>query len=577
MSIYNQIGKKGKSLNVSLGTDYFHCSDVNLKLFPANLDLLDYTNFDDYIKFDFIPWRILNNKIHIVTSIHTPELLNYLNMKYGENYILLYADKKQIFKVLQRKFSSTLLHNTLNRLHNATPYFSAFNLIRLKHKFTVTVCILLCISFAYFYKSEAILIMLILGNALFFINSLNKMLLIIVGSLKPKISIPKIHQNFNDWPVYTILLPVYKEGKSIHSLVKAITNLDYPMSRLDIKLIIEQYDRQTISILKDLKLHSSFQIVCVPKSMPMTKPKACSYALHTAKGEFVVIYDAEDKPEKTQLKTAVEFFRNNPNVACVQARLNFFNKDENSLAYWFSVEYSTLFDHLLKGLERLDIPLPLGGSSNHFRKSILNEINGWDPYNVTEDADIGYRVWLYGYKTKIINSYTLEEAPINLYEWINQRARWTKGHIQTFLVHFRNLKFSCKTIGIRRTLCFNVFLILPIFAYFFQFLILFLGHTYLFSDNFNKNHELLWNICFINICLWYSFSYLSVFLASYKNIELRWKAFLYPFYFLLHPIALIKALWQLFFSPYYWHKTTHNYYHRHKIKFRMPFLRKKAK
>ena len=116
-------------------------------------------------------------------------------------------------------------------------------------------------------------------------------------------------------------------------------------------------------------------------------------------------------------------FRNLPlEYACLQAKLNFYNKNENILTKMFNIEYSLWFEYILKGLSLLKLPTPLGGTSNHFKTDILNKFGGWDSYNVTEDAELGIRIYSQNYKVAIRDSYTLEEAPNSLDNWLNQRS-----------------------------------------------------------------------------------------------------------------------------------------------------------
>jgi len=240
-------------------------------------------------------------------------------------------------------------------------------------------------------------------------------------------------------PVYTILVPLYKETAVLPRLVEAIDQLDYPKAKLDVKLLLEEDDAETIAFARAAGLPSHFRLVIVPQGMPKGKPKACNYGLIQAQGEYVVIYDAEDLPERDQLKKAlVAFSKGDDRLACVQAKLNYFNRDQNLLTCWFTTEYSMWFDLFLPGLDASGAPIPLGGTSNHFRTDMLRGIGAWDPYNVTEDADLGVRLFKRGWTTAVIDSTTYEEANSEVYNWIRQRSRWVKGYIQTYLVHMRH-------------------------------------------------------------------------------------------------------------------------------------------
>ncbi len=127
-----------------------------------------------------------------------------------------------------------------------------------------------------------------------------------------------------------------------------------------------------------------------------------------------------------------------PNLAAVQARLGLYNACDNFLTRQFTVEYCALFDGLLPALDRLELPIPLGGTSNHFRASALKWLMAWDPFNVTEDADLGIRLARSGYRCAMLGSTTYEEAPAGFMSWLRQRTRWLKGYMQTWLVHMRD-------------------------------------------------------------------------------------------------------------------------------------------
>jgi glycosyltransferase XagB len=261
----------------------------------------------------------------------------------------------------------------------------------------------------------------------------------------------------DDLPVYTILVPLYREANVLAKLAEALAQLDYPPALLDIKIIVEEDDDETRAAASALA--PPFEIVCVPRGEPRTKPRACNYALNFARGAFAVIYDAEDEPEPTQLKKAVAAFRARPaDVACLQARLNFFNASENWLTKVFAIDYALWFDIMLPGLQRLGVPMPLGGTSNHFRTETLRRLGGWDAFNVTEDADLGIRIAQLGGRVEMLDSITLEEAPRHWRVWKTQRARWMKGYMQTWLVHTRRPFALIGRAGLGGFLAFHLFI-----------------------------------------------------------------------------------------------------------------------
>jgi cellulose synthase/poly-beta-1,6-N-acetylglucosamine synthase-like glycosyltransferase len=226
--------------------------------------------------------------------------------------------------------------------------------------------------------------------------------------------------------------------------------------------VLEEDDLETVAAARALEGAAGtapFEIVEVPPGGPRTKPKAANYALAFARGDYLVVYDAEDRPEPDQLRKAVATFRAAPrSTACLQARLNFYNADYNWLTRMFALDYSLWFDALLPGLDSIGVPMPLGGTSNHFRTAVLRDIGGWDAFNVTEDADIGIRLAQLGYRVSMLDSTTFEEAPIALDVWLRQRSRWLKGYMQTWLVHMRDPVALVRRTGISGFLAFQLFI-----------------------------------------------------------------------------------------------------------------------
>ena len=250
------------------------------------------------------------------------------------------------------------------------------------------------------------------------------------------------------WPRYTLLVPLYHEETAVPGLMAHLRKMDYPADRLQILLLVEEDDHLTRRAVEAAGVSAPFDRVVVPVSQPRTKPKACNHGLSRATGDLLVIYDAEDRPEVDQLKKAALCFAGAPaDVVCLQAQLNYYNRDRNWLTRFFTAEYSCWFDYCLPGLVCLDAPIPLGGTSNHFRLPALREIGGWDPYNVTEDCDLGIRLYRRGMNTGLVDSTTWEEATFRVLPWIRQRSRWVKGYLQTYLVHLREHRDLLRTRG----------------------------------------------------------------------------------------------------------------------------------
>ena len=253
-----------------------------------------------------------------------------------------------------------------------------------------------------------------------------------------------------DGPIYTILVPLFREAHMLPGLADHLRALEWPHDRLDIKIILEEVDDETIAAAQALELEEMFEIIIVPDYQPRTKAKACNYALASARGEFVTIYDAEDQPRPDQLRRAWHIFREAPReLACLQAILVFTNSDKSWLAKQFTIEYMLQFMFFLPFIVKKRLPVFLGGSSNHFRADVLRELHGWDAYNVTEDAEIGLRLARCGYHCGMLPSLTYEEAAAHWDNWLHQRSRWIKGWLQTWLVAMRSPGLLLREIGLR--------------------------------------------------------------------------------------------------------------------------------
>ncbi|MFJ7596289.1 glycosyltransferase family 2 protein [Methylobacterium fujisawaense] len=257
-----------------------------------------------------------------------------------------------------------------------------------------------------------------------------------------------------DLPVYTVLVPLHREAAVVPDLLRALSALDYPAAKLDIKLLLEADDAETASALPRDTLPARFEVITVPPGGPRTKPRALNAALPLARGALLTVYDAEDVPDPGQLRLAAALFARLPaRTACLQGRLVIDNAGDSYLARVFALEYAGLFDVLNPAFARCGLPVPLGGTSMHLRTAVVRALHGWDAHNVTEDADLGLRLALAGYTVGDLPSPTFEEAPARLGPWLGQRTRWLKGLVQTSLTHGRRPLDTARSLGGLETLC----------------------------------------------------------------------------------------------------------------------------
>ena len=238
-------------------------------------------------------------------------------------------------------------------------------------------------------------------------------------------------------PRYTVLVPLYDEAEVVGDLLRNLRRIDYPRERLQVLIALEAHDLSTQAAVRAEAPPAWMEVVVCPPGGPRTKPRACNEALRRATGELVVVYDAEDAPDPLQLReAAARFAAASPQLACLQAPLRVRTERLTPFERQFALEYAAQFEVMLPAYARWRLPFPLGGTSNHFRRSALDAMGGWDPWNVTEDADIGMRLAGHGLRTGMLTLPTWETPP-DFNAWFPQRARWIKGYMQTWGVHMR--------------------------------------------------------------------------------------------------------------------------------------------
>lgn len=464
-------------------------------------------------------------------------------------------------------FRAEIADEAANELFRQNPELSARIVFSRGQKIGLIALLLVGVIALVIWPAYVVIALIAVISVVFFAGTLFKFLVAMRGAkfdVVERVSAAQVAAlPDSELPVYTVLVPVFREANIVGQLVENLGSIDWPAEKLEVLILIEEEDTLTRDALMKASPPPNFHVITIGKGAPQTKPRACNVGLFFATGDFLVIYDAEDTPDPDQLKKAyIAFRRGGDKTVCVQASLNYFNADENVLTRMFTLEYSYWFDYMLAGLDAADLPIPLGGTSNHFRTSALIELGGWDPYNVTEDADLGIRASAMGYRVGVVNSTTMEEANTSIPNFVRQRSRWIKGYMQTSLVHARRPGQLIREIGVRRFLSFALLIagtpatflgVLPLY-------IVTIFTAFIPAAVLGQFFPvwLLW-ICLINFIIGNSVMvYLSM-MGPYKRgtFSLILWALLNPIYWILHSIASYKALWQLLTKPHYWEKTEH--------------------
>ncbi len=366
-------------------------------------------------------------------------------------------------------------------------------------------------------------------------------------------------------PVVSVMVALYRESDIAARLIRRLGRLDYPRELLDIVLVVEAEDDMTRDALAGADLPAWMRVIVVPDGQVKTKPRALNFALDHCRGSIIGVYDAEDAPEPDQIARIVHrFAERSPDVACLQGVLDFYNPKTNWLSRCFTIEYAVWFRLILPGLERLGLPIPLGGTTLFFRRDALEDLGGWDAHNVTEDADLGIRLYRHGYRTELIDTVTFEEANCRALPWVKQRSRWLKGYMMTWASHMRAPGLLWQQLGAWKFFGFQVlflctlsqFLLLPVL---WSFWVTLTGMDHPIASALPLWAAIGLFALFIltegvNIALG-----LFALRLSRHRLSRLWVPLMH-FYFPLGALASYKAAWEVVHKPFYWDKTMHGHY-----------------
>ena len=363
-------------------------------------------------------------------------------------------------------------------------------------------------------------------------------------------------------PVVSVMVGLYKEADIAARLVRRLGRLDYPRDKLDILLVVEEDDHLTRNALRQADLPAWMRVVVTPRGKVKTKPRALNFGLTQCRGSIIGVYDAEDMPEPDQIYKVVQrFYQRGPEVACLQGVLDFYNPTRNWLARCFTIEYASWFRVVLPGLQRMGLPLPLGGTTLFFRRDVLEKLGGWDAHNVTEDADLGMRLMRQGYRTELIATTTYEEANCVALPWVKQRSRWVKGYMMTYITHMRQPLLLWQQLGTKAFVGFQVLflgtltqtLLAPVL---WSVVALHLGFGHPVTAWLGNSSLIALSVLFVVAEVLNHAVGIVGLVRSGQKIGWAWVPTL-SLYFPLLALAGYKALWELLRAPFFWDKTTH--------------------
>ncbi|MBL4750793.1 MAG: glycosyltransferase [Amylibacter sp.] len=536
---------------------------IDLNKCPPSTNWVDFSDPQSSLKHGYIIWR--NTKQGLTIALSNPNSMGKLREMFRKsskiiNFVLL---KPQCLQDFIMSDQSKRLQEAA--LVNCPAHMSCRSWARSIKSYIWggIIFFIACAGFIFIAPAKLLLMLLTLVfAALIMLMGFRITCLLALRIQVEKPSLSQRPQALIKRPKVSILLPLFKETAILERLVARMQALAYPKELLEICFVYEENDPKTKAALEGLELPYYMKIIEVPKGDLQTKPRAMNYALDFCSGSIIGIYDAEDAPEINQIEQVIQKFAVSGNdVACIQCILDFYNTDTNWMSRCFTIEYAILFRVILPALDKLKLPIPLGGTSVFFRRDVLEDIGRWDAYNVTEDADLGYRLYRMGYRCSWINTVTYEEANYRLLPWIKQRSRWLKGLFLTAYVHMRNPVELHKKIGIYAIL---TMLSLSVVPWIICPLALIILPMWLLSFGVGLPIYTELPIWFINtLTVTFIATEIMSLILGYKATYSSHHKHLRPwlptiiFYWPIAFLASYKALFEVFVRPEYWDKSEH--------------------
>ncbi|PSL18868.1 glycosyltransferase [Shimia abyssi] len=536
---------------------------IDLQLDPPNPTLINLLSPEFCLKHSILPWARVSDMFVLVTA--RPERMETVRPALPpemRDALIVVASEDQLRDYITNTCKPHLTKMAETRVDQV---FSCRGWDRRNHTRTICVILLtLSLLLAGIFAPMSLLAALMVWALLsLFVATLMKGTAFVLHLLhRHDPPTPPMPPN-SRLPRISVLVPLYRETEIAQALIRRLTRLTYPRALLDVVLVLEEKDTLTRQTVAETRLPKWMRVIKVPSGSGLTtKPRALNYALDYCKGDIIGIWDAEDAPARDQLEQVARHFAHaDPNVACVQGVLDYYNPYTNWLSRCFTIEYSTWFRIVLPGLARLGLAIPLGGTTLFLRRAAIEHVGGWDAHNVTEDADLGYRLARFGYRTELMRTVTQEEANCHPIAWVRQRSRWLKGFMVTYLVHMRRPRQLWRDLGPRKFIGFHMVFMTTLT----QFVLAPLIWSF-WGAAFGLQHPLTNHVGphaiaiagFLLICAGILSSAIAL-----TSVMGQGRERLYPWvltmtlYFPLATVAAYKALIELLVAPYYWDKPAH--------------------
>lgn len=265
----------------------------------------------------------------------------------------------------------------------------------------------------------------------------------------------KIDKPLDKYPMVSIIVPAHNEERVIEKTVISILNMSYPKDRAELIVVNDNSSDRTRKILENVKANNnSFKMTIVntdKENGGRGKSNALNIGYGKSIGDFVVVYDADNTPEKNALKILVNTIVEDKSLGAVIGKFRTRNKDKNLLTKFINIETLGFQWMVQAGRWQFFKISTIPGTNFIIRKSVIDKIGGWDSKAIAEDTEISFRIYRKGYRIKYMPlSVTWEQEPERVDVWIRQRSRWVKGNIYVLIKNFklffskesRNIKFD---------------------------------------------------------------------------------------------------------------------------------------
>ncbi len=528
---------------------------------PPDIELLNGLDPQTCIRLQAVPWQRVGNTLLVAAA----DITKYeeISHAFSGRVSLFRASQDSINDCICTVFKSQLKETALN----ACPEPYSCRNLSLTPKNLTTAALIGCIIGLGAANLELSFVLLFCWALFSNLMTAGLRALSLLSFLKHRKARPEEPEIPRLWdhmkrPRVSILVPLFREEKVLPALIESLAALTYPKELLDVKFLLEEKDTMTQHAIAQLDLPHWASVIIAPADRIQTKPRAMNYALPFCTGSLIGIYDAEDRPDPDQIdKIVAHFMKAPPKVVAVQCNLDFYNTRDNWLSRCFTIEYSAWFRVIMRGMQKLGLPLPLGGTSVFMRRRALEQVGGWDAHNVTEDADLGMRLARMGYRCEMVDSTTWEEANKVRVGWVKQRSRWIKGFIITWLTQMRQPATLLKELGLPGFIGLQIvllgtataFLLAPVFW------IMWLGAFGVDWSFYSLMPTWFWSAAIIGLLLSEGVMISISALAMHKKRSYALLPYILtmPLYWPLGTLAAYKALYEIFTDPFYWDKTTH--------------------